>query len=201
MIKIVDGERQYFDKNGNEITEGCEIRYPHGDRSLERVERVHKTEDGQLGTDATNPHWIETGRAVPCEYGIYPLTREETEMVEVVSPIQDKNRSFDFYKNRLVNECGDWGRFRFNAIEYMCSFPGIDPLEMAVALKKDGFGIVFDDSSISHADNMRKMKMFERRFAEETKDSSVDNLISVATAAAKEANQAKESIEQDYERE
>lgn len=26
-----------------------------------------------LGTDATNPIWIEKGRAVPCEYGIYPF--------------------------------------------------------------------------------------------------------------------------------
>lgn len=36
------------------------------------------------GWDATNPKWIESGRAVPCEYGIYPLTRDETEEVEVI---------------------------------------------------------------------------------------------------------------------
>ena len=42
------------------------------------------TTEGELGTDATNPKWIENGRAVECEYGIYPLTRQETEQVEVV---------------------------------------------------------------------------------------------------------------------
>ena len=84
MIKIENGKKRYFDRNGKEITEGCEIKYLHGDRSLQRIERVYRTEENELGVDATNPRWIATGRAVPCEYGIYPLTREETEMVEVV---------------------------------------------------------------------------------------------------------------------
>ena len=84
MIKVENGQKKYFDRNGKEITEGCTIKYLHGDRSLERIVKVYRTEDNELGTDATNPKWIATGRAVPCEYGIYPLTREETEMVEVV---------------------------------------------------------------------------------------------------------------------
>ena len=84
MIKTENGQRKYFDVNGTEITEGCMIKYLHGDKSLERIVEVYKTEEGELGTDATNPRWIETGRAVPCEYGIYPLTAEETEQVEVV---------------------------------------------------------------------------------------------------------------------
>ena len=84
MIKIENGQKKYFDRNGKEITEGCEIKYLHGDKSLERIEKVYRTEEGELGTDATNPKWIDTGRAVPCEYGIYPLNKEETEMVEVV---------------------------------------------------------------------------------------------------------------------
>lgn len=84
MIKIENGQKKYFDRNGKEITEGCEIKYLHGDKSLERIEKVYRTEEGELGTDATNPKWIATGRAVPCEYGIYPLNKEETEMVEVV---------------------------------------------------------------------------------------------------------------------
>lgn len=79
MIKIENGKHRYFDRNGREITEGCKIRYASG-----RVEKVYLTEDNQLGTDATNKRWIETGRAAPCEYGIYPLTREETEEVEVI---------------------------------------------------------------------------------------------------------------------
>ena len=84
MIKVEDGKKRYFDRNGKEITEGCYIKYLHGDKSLQRIETVYETIDGELGTDATNPDWIESGRVVPCEYGIYPLTKEETEMVEVV---------------------------------------------------------------------------------------------------------------------
>lgn len=84
MIKMENGIRKYFDRNGKEITEGCTIKYLHGDRSLRRTEVVYRTEENELGTDATNPAWVDSGRAVPCEFGIYPLTAEETEMVEVV---------------------------------------------------------------------------------------------------------------------
>lgn len=80
MIKMENGIRKYFDRNGKEITEGCTIKYLHGDKTA----KVYRTEENELGTDATNPKWIESGRAVPCEYGIYPLTKEETEMVEVI---------------------------------------------------------------------------------------------------------------------
>lgn len=84
MIEVENGKKIYFDRNGKEITEGCRIKRLHGDKSMERIETVYLTEDGELGVDATNPAWIERGWAVPCEYGIYPLTKEETEMVEVV---------------------------------------------------------------------------------------------------------------------
>lgn len=46
-----------------------------------REEKVYESTDGRLGTDATNKHWIETGRAVPCEYGLYPLEYEELKEV------------------------------------------------------------------------------------------------------------------------
>ena len=61
MIKIENKQRKYFDWNGKEITEGCWIKYLLGDKSLERIEKVYKTKDGELGTDATNPAWIERG--------------------------------------------------------------------------------------------------------------------------------------------
>lgn len=79
MIKFIDGIPRYFDKNGAEITEGCRIRYPNG-----KVERVHRTQKGELGIDATNPRWIATGRAAPCEMGVYPLTNKECSEVEVL---------------------------------------------------------------------------------------------------------------------
>ena len=79
MIKYENGKLEYFDKNGKEITEGCTIKWANG-----KTETVYLTDDDTLGTDATNPKWIEWGRAVPCEFGIYPLTREDTEEVEVI---------------------------------------------------------------------------------------------------------------------
>ena len=84
MIKTENGKKRYFDRNGKEITKGCRIKYLHGDKSLERIEKVYLTENDELGIDATNPEWIEKGWAAPCEYGIYPLNNEETETVEIV---------------------------------------------------------------------------------------------------------------------
>ena len=76
---------RYLDRNGNSITDGCTIRYEDG-----KTERVYLMNDGRLGTDATNPTWIENGRAAPCEYGLYPLRKEDLNNVEVVeSPIFD----------------------------------------------------------------------------------------------------------------
>lgn len=79
MIKREVGGYLYYDKNGSQITAGCQIKYPSGE-----VKTVYLTSENELGTDATNPEWIRSGRAVPCEYGIYPLTLSETDEVEVV---------------------------------------------------------------------------------------------------------------------
>lgn len=63
-----NGVYRYFDRDGNELFEGDFIQYESG-----RIEELYGTVNGELGTDATNPAWIKSGRAVPCEYGIYPL--------------------------------------------------------------------------------------------------------------------------------
>lgn len=84
MIKVENGKYRYFDKHGVEITEGCKVRYANGVRSQTEY-KVYRTENGELGTDATNPKWIESGRAVPCEYGIYPFGNNETNEIEVVT--------------------------------------------------------------------------------------------------------------------
>ena len=57
-----NGEYRYFDKEGNELHDGDIIRWDSG-----KTERVYATEHGYLGTDATNPKWIETGRAYACK--------------------------------------------------------------------------------------------------------------------------------------
>ena len=79
MIKYENGKVLYCDKNGNEIKKGCNIKYPDG-----VIRKVYLTENGELGTDATNPLCIEDGRAVSCEFGIYVLEEYETDEVEVV---------------------------------------------------------------------------------------------------------------------
>ena len=38
-----------------------------------------------FGIDATNPAWIASGRAIPCEYGIYPLNERDTKVVKVLA--------------------------------------------------------------------------------------------------------------------
>ena len=83
MIKYENGQKKYFDRNGKEITEGCKIRC-YWDVGKYRDKTVYLTEDGELGWDATNPKWVESGRAVPCEYGIYTLTNAYTEECEVI---------------------------------------------------------------------------------------------------------------------
>ena len=62
---------------------------------------------------------------------------------------------FNFYKTRLIKECASVNPYgiRFSCIQYLCSFPGIDPVEMAASLQNDGYNILFDDSSISHKEN------------------------------------------------
>ena len=79
MIEYVNYKPKYFDKNGKEITPGCKIKFPNG-----KIEKVYLTDQDELGIDATNPRWIETGRAFECEYGIYPLNASDTNEVEVV---------------------------------------------------------------------------------------------------------------------
>ena len=79
MIKFENGRYHYFDCNGTPIVDGCTIRFSLGNEA-----KVYLSEEDTLGIDATNPAWIRSGRAVPCEYGLYPLTREDTEDCTVV---------------------------------------------------------------------------------------------------------------------
>lgn len=67
---------RYFDKNGNELHAGDMIKFSESDA---KAQKLYLTDDGQLGTDATNPSWIESGRAVECECGIYLLEWSDME--------------------------------------------------------------------------------------------------------------------------
>lgn len=72
--------------------------------------------------------------------------------------MKQDNRLFLFVKQRLISECAavNPDGIRFNCIEYLCSFRDIDPVEMAADLQNDGHTILFDDSSISRAENQHK---------------------------------------------
>ena len=80
MIKRINGKLRYYDKDGTEITDSCTIEYPDG-----KMEKVYRTTEDELGIDATNPAWIASGRAIPCEYGIYPLNERDTKVVKVLA--------------------------------------------------------------------------------------------------------------------
>lgn len=79
---------------------------------------------------------------------------KQREAEEKVNEIKEEKetRIFNGYKKRLSKD----GKTRFNAIEYLCGFPHIDPYKMAASLMNDGVIILFDDTSISHAENKRK---------------------------------------------
>ena len=73
----------------------------------------------------------------------------------------DKNRIFTLYKNDIIKLSPNKIR-RFNAIEYVCSFPKINPYEMAKSLVMDGYDINFDDSSITKEENIYKASELAR---------------------------------------
>lgn len=78
---------------------------------------------------------------------------------------EKQKRIFNCYKNRLMNECRNASgneNIRFNCIEYLCSFPKIDPYVMAASIANDGITILFDDSSISREENRRKEKQVNK---------------------------------------
>ncbi|MCD7996410.1 MAG: hypothetical protein LUH21_04165 [Clostridiales bacterium] len=71
---------------------------------------------------------------------------------------EQKERMFNSYKNDLSNLSND-KRVRFITVEYVCSFPKINPYIMAASLVKEGIEILFDDSSI----NLKENRIKERK--------------------------------------
>lgn len=71
-------------------------------------------------------------------------------------------RIFNCYKKDLEKLGKEHGQIRMNCIEYVCSFPKINPFKMAKALKDGGYNVVFDDSSISRAENEKKRRKVEK---------------------------------------
>ena len=81
---------------------------------------------------------------------------------------QKQERIFQHYKNRLINEVRDASgneKIRFNVIEYLCSFPKINPFVMGASIINEGITILFDDSSISREENRRKERQVKKLLA------------------------------------
>ena len=84
---MTEGDKvRYFDKEGNELHDGDMVEFdavivPDG---KVRREKLYLTSEGTLGTDATNPKWLESGRAYPCQYGIYELTNADMNYIRKV---------------------------------------------------------------------------------------------------------------------
>ena len=62
---------RYYDIHGEEIHDGDTVLMDG------REMKVYLTDGGCLGTDATNPAWVASGRAAPCEYGVYPFNEAD----------------------------------------------------------------------------------------------------------------------------
>lgn len=75
---------------------------------------------------------------------------------------EKKERIFNFYKKDLEKLGAEEKEIRMIVIEYVCSFPRINPYKMAASIIFDGFKVVFDDSSISQKENERKRKAVEK---------------------------------------
>lgn len=72
--------------------------------------------------------------------------------------VKKEVRMFNAYKNDLIG----YTPCRFNVVEYLCSFPKINPYLMAANLIESGIEIVYDDSSISKAENEKKQRKVKR---------------------------------------
>ena len=75
-------------------------------------------------------------------------------------------RIFNLYKTDLKHLAEKNGQVRFIVIEYVCSFPKINPYVMAKTLVTENISIIYDDSSITHSENMRKMHKVEKMLKE-----------------------------------
>lgn len=75
---------------------------------------------------------------------------------------QKEIRIFNLYKKDLEKLGKEHGQIRMICIEYVCSFPKINPFKMAKALKNSGHNVIFDDSTISRAENEKKRRKVEK---------------------------------------
>ena len=71
---------------------------------------------------------------------------------------RSKDEMFAHYKDYILKGDRVERPIRFNVVQYVCSFPSIDPYEMAAAIVSDGYQIAYDDSSISQEENAKRAR-------------------------------------------
>lgn len=100
-----NGVYTYRDREGNELHDGDTIMWSDG-----RMEKLYATVEGRLGTDATNPSWLASGRAVECEYGVYPLEWSDVQEIVKVDPVKIRReaemKKLAEYGKSLIREFG-----------------------------------------------------------------------------------------------
>lgn len=79
---------------------------------------------------------------------------------------QKEKRLFDIYKNDLIKLASDKREVRFICVQYVCQYPKIDPYIMAASLIKSGIKIVYDNSTISLAENRKAERKVSRLLSE-----------------------------------
>lgn len=112
---------------------------------------------------------------------------------------EKKSRIFDTYYERIIKERYFPDRpIRYSVIEYLCSFPKINPVYMARRLANSGYEIAFDDTSITQFENNKKrMEVFDFEYRERVGlDTAIPTFLEEPTF-----EQEKNNIEDDYERE
>ena len=113
---------------------------------------------------------MENTFSAVCLWGV-PGT-DELRQIILCAKDYNSHRIFGSYKRCRIITAEISGRpqeLRYNCIQYVCSFPSIDPTEMAASLQNDGFTILFDDSSISaraNAANRAAVNKAARRAAQ-----------------------------------
>ena len=78
---------------------------------------------------------------------------------------EQRKRVFNFYKKELITSAFEAGKVRFLCIEYVCNNSKyVNPYDLAVSLRKDGFEILYNDSSITPKENERKKNKSRKTF-------------------------------------
>lgn len=76
-------------------------------------------------------------------------------------------RIFEHYKHRLeYDEVNKESKksVRFCTIQYLCSFPKIDPVEMAASIMMDGLKIEYDSYAVSDLKNKQYEKIVLKKY-------------------------------------